>query len=198
MSRQLDGLSHFYFTPKPVIREPTLKSVESVPSLSLEDAAPSILNLASTAGLELFSYLLNEPGANSYSKISAPEEVMEKKKGRKAAFLSDADVGRDDRRRLRRAAKAAGKKEKQSMPVSERVKANEKLTTDLQKDRRVVQGKVISSNDKGSSSSVFFEKIQSQAQNDINQRKKGDLTDKKSTKKANEDIKHLKGTTFKL
>jgi U3 small nucleolar RNA-associated protein MPP10 len=50
VSRQLDGLSHFYFTPKPIIREPTLRSVENVPSLSLEEAAPSILNLASSAG----------------------------------------------------------------------------------------------------------------------------------------------------
>jgi hypothetical protein len=124
---------------------------------------------------------------------------MEKKKGRKAAFLSDADVGRDDRRRLRRAAKAAGKKEKQSKPVSEREKANAKLKTDLQKDRRVIQGKVASSNDRGSSSSVFFEKIQSQVQNDINQRKKGDSTQKSSiTKKGSQAIEHLKGNTFKL
>ena len=131
----------------------------------------------------------------------APEEVMQKKKGRNAAFLSEADIGRDDRRRLRRATKAANKKEKLAKPLSERVKEDQKLTSDLQKDRRVVSGKVSGSsegNNRSSSSSSFFQKIQAQVQGDISKQK--GTGNKNSTKmeQKSEGGPKSKGASFKM
>lgn len=47
--RQLDALSHFHFTPKPVVQE--ISVAASVPSLSKEDIAPTTESSAAVVSL---------------------------------------------------------------------------------------------------------------------------------------------------
>ena len=89
VSRDLDGLSHFHFAPKPIVVEADVRSIANVPSLSLEDVTPAMMSKGSAA---------------------APEDVQAKKRGRAAALLADADLDQDDRKRMRRASKAVRRK----------------------------------------------------------------------------------------
>lgn len=53
--RQLDGLSHFHFAPKPVVLEPRVQGLgpeKALPSLSLEDLIPTTENSATVLAPE--------------------------------------------------------------------------------------------------------------------------------------------------
>ena len=105
--RQLDGLSHFHFAPKPVVSEARVHGVSgpeaALPSLSLEDVLPTTENFAAAA-----------------ASVAAPEEIRDRKRGRAAALLADEELSRDDRRRLRRAAKATTQRQNQERLAAER------------------------------------------------------------------------------
>ena len=58
VSRQLDALSHFYYTPKPVVVEATVKSL-AVPSLTLEDVTPAMMSAARAVAPEEVTILRN-------------------------------------------------------------------------------------------------------------------------------------------
>eukprot|EP01036_Dinobryon_divergens_P025832 gene25832-34420_t len=117
VSRELDALSHFFFAPLPVPREeqPALTSLP-VESLQMEDITPV---------------------GESRAAALAPEQVAVKKSGRAAALVADEELTREDRQRLRRAAKSSAKKDKtaleQAGPDSEA-----RLQDQLRADKRVV------------------------------------------------------------
>ena len=153
--RQLDSLSHFHFTPKPVVQEISVSA--SVPSLAKEDIAPTTESSAAVMS-------------------QAPEEIREKKRGRDAAFVADVELTREDKKRVRRASKAANKKHKAEEASQEAVAArtnpilrqklhDAKLADDFKNDRRVVTGK--ESGKSSNKSADFFSKLQAQAQSDI-------------------------------
>jgi hypothetical protein len=85
--------------------------------------------------------------------VAAPEEVQDKKRGRDAALVAEAELSREDRRRLHRATKAAKRKETKAKEYTEKLTAQqntaegyaaekrlESKKTDevLRKDRRVI------------------------------------------------------------
>eukprot|EP00596_Hydrurales_sp_CCMP1899_P005295 CAMPEP_0119045176 /NCGR_PEP_ID=MMETSP1177-20130426/37723_1 /TAXON_ID=2985 /ORGANISM="Ochromonas sp, Strain CCMP1899" /LENGTH=740 /DNA_ID=CAMNT_0007016493 /DNA_START=136 /DNA_END=2358 /DNA_ORIENTATION=- len=162
--RQLDGLSHFHFTPKPVVSEARIFGSgpeAALPSLSLED--------------------INPMSENTNSTILAPEEVKDKKKGRAAALMADEELSRDDKRRLRRAAKASGQNEAKDKDLAEkkmgktnsaegnkaRRNQEEKKTDEvLRSDYRVTEGEE-NDNESYTKSAAFFSKLQQTAQQEI-------------------------------
>eukprot|EP00803_Ostreobium_quekettii_P011262 evm.model.scf_1173.1 EVM.evm.TU.scf_1173.1 scf_1173:928-4456(-) len=82
---RLDALTHFHFTPKPVVEQMEVKV--DVPALAMEDAVPM---------------------AVSEAQLRAPEEIY--RSGAKAGeVMGDGEIERDDRRRMRRAKKRAFK-----------------------------------------------------------------------------------------
>ena len=145
VAKQLDALSHFHYTPKPTIAEPTFKALE-VSSISMEEVAPAFLNNAT---------------------VAAPEQLKEKRTGRNSAFITEADIGRDDRKRLRKATKTANKKAKLADNGGYKPKLSE-TNEIIAKDKRVISGKDVRNNNsaaKGSSS--FFQNMQHQVEMDI-------------------------------
>jgi U3 small nucleolar RNA-associated protein MPP10 len=157
--RELDSLSHFHYTPRPVVAEPV---VTGLPSISLEEVLPSAENHGST---------------------SAPEQVLEKKSGRAAALLTEEELGRDDRQRLRRASKAVRRKQRKLDESEEKLIAKinpgagnkyeaKKALEEIRGDKRVVQGRTEGNKGFGKSSD-FFSDMQQQAQIDIAAKKEG-------------------------
>jgi hypothetical protein len=98
ISRQLDALSHFHFTPRPIVADTKLKSLQpsasAVASLMLEDITP-----------------VTVLGGNASQ--SAPEQVLEKKRGKEGSLMADVELTSEDKKRKRRASKAANKAKKQ-------------------------------------------------------------------------------------
>ena len=110
-------------------------------------------------------------------------KVFEKKSGRSGALLSGEELDRDDRQRLRRAAKNVRRKQRRLEDAEERLVAKvhpgagnkyeaKKLLEEIRGDKRVVQGKP-SISGKSSKSSDFFSELQQQAQIDIASKKAG-------------------------
>jgi U3 small nucleolar RNA-associated protein MPP10 len=97
ISRQLDALSHFHFTPRPVVADTKLKTLQpsasAVASLMLEDITP-----------------VTVLGGNA-SQL-APEQVQAKKHGKDGAMMAEEEMTSEDRKRKRRASKAANKAKK--------------------------------------------------------------------------------------
>lgn len=97
ISRQLDALSHFHYTPRPVVADTKLKSLQpsasAVASLLLEDVTPVTML-----------------GANA-SQL-APEQVLEKKRGIEGSYMAEEELTSEDRKRKRKASKAATKAKK--------------------------------------------------------------------------------------
>lgn len=102
--------------------------------------------------------------------------MHEKKRGRDAAFVADVERTREDKKRVRRASKAANKKHKaeeaaqevvaaRSNPILRQKLNDAKLADDFKNDRRVVTGK--ESGKASSKSADFFSKLQAQAQSGI-------------------------------
>ena len=126
ISRQLDALSHFHFTPKPVVAEVNISTLP-VSSLLLEEVAPS-LSFTSTA-----------------QSLVAPEEVSQKKRGKAASLMSDSELTSLDKQRIRRAAKAhkkANKSDSSSLQQSGTKKGGKfvdhALDDQLKRDSRVI------------------------------------------------------------
>lgn len=160
--RQLDALSHFHFSPRPVVCEASIAGLSgtSLPSISLEDVGVS-----------------NESSASA----SAPEELYAKKRGRKAALLSESELTREDKNRLRQANKAARKRSEQQIEYDrngnstpESRSKNLQGTNGLPLDRRVVAGKIAEDGEQVSygKSSEFFERLQRNAQDEISDKRK--------------------------
>jgi hypothetical protein len=98
ISRQLDALSHFHFTPRPIVADTKLKSLQpsasAVASLMLEDITPVTVLVGNASQ-------------------SAPEQVLEKKRGKEGSLMADVELTSEDKKRKRRASKAANKAKKQ-------------------------------------------------------------------------------------
>lgn len=134
--RDLDGLSHFYYTPKPVSIEGNITTTPTVSTILLEDIAPYSIHSQNT----------------SLTNNTTPESVYTKKRGREGALelLSTKELTTDDRKRIRNARKHSIKKTKlqqkhtdiqiaKSDPTSTAFKLLEEKTTTsiLEKDKRV-------------------------------------------------------------
>lgn len=162
--RELDALSHFHYTPRPVIGEPV---VTGLASIAMEEILPL---------------------AESNVSTRAPEEVQEKKTGRAAALVSSEELGRDDKKRLRGAAKSVRRKQRKLEEAEEKLVAKinpgagnkyeaKKVLDEIRNDRRVVEGKHDNSRSYGKSSD-FFSDLQQKAQMEIAGKK--DKNEKKS------------------
>lgn len=143
--RQLDGLSHFHFAPKPEIFELGVKSVP-VSSISLEDILPTT------------------QAVGTFSSSLAPEQVHQKKRGRDAAFISSTEADRDDRQRLRRAKKSIRNRNRKA----EAAESGQPSQLSLKNDKRVVISKDTTENNNKSysKSAVFFSEMQKNVEND--------------------------------
>jgi U3 small nucleolar RNA-associated protein MPP10 len=154
INKQLDALSHFHYTPKPVVNDINITSIKnrsSIRSILIENINPT-----------------SESDANAL----APEDVYKKKTGRSAALKADAEYDRDDKKRLRLASKSKKRKEKKQKTMDDTMKAkaninskearklDEKLVDDIiRTDKRVTQGKN-SDSTSYSNSTTFFTKVQ--------------------------------------
>lgn len=157
ISKQLDGLSHFHYTPKPVVNDINITSIKnnntSIKTILIENINPT-----------------NESDANAL----APDEIYKKKTGRNASLKADVEHDRDDKKRLRSASKSKKRKEKKQKTTEDTAKAkaniyskearklDEKQVDDIIKtDKRVVIGKN-STEDTSSftNSKAFFTKVQ--------------------------------------
>jgi len=146
--RQLDSLTHFHFTPKPVVIEPSISVTAALPSIAFEDIGVN---------------------AESSANAAAPGDIHRKKKGRDAALVADAELTREDRNRLRLAKKNKKRKEKGlHAPTSKQLESNE-IDNIFRHDKRVVSGNVVESKqvDYGNSSN-FFKKLDNQVKDEVN------------------------------
>lgn len=140
----------------------------ALPAVEMEDITPFSVNTAATIG--------------------APEQLMEKKRGKKITMLTSAELTREDRRKLRKHKKEENKlkkkeQDKDSSIQNLRRKADEKLNSELKSDKRVI---MTSSNGKSTPSSFtkssnFFSKLQEDATKNI------EKTIKSSNKRKLED-----------
>ena len=177
--RELDGLSHFHYSPRPIIAEASVSTV-ALPSISMEDIIPTTESLATTA---------------------APEDIRAKKRGRSAALMADAELTSDDKKRLRQASKASRRKERKESKYNETLASHsgkssnkfESQKTDeiLRSDRRVVEGTNEDTN-QYTKSSQFFSALQQNAQSIIS----GASLKKKKEDKINSSKE--KSSKFKL
>ena len=112
---------------------------------------------------------------------------MAKKRGREAAFVSEAEMTSEDKKRLRRAKKAIRRRQRAADGTTQR-------NTEAQEtDSRVREGKVDAAADSAAygKSAEFFSNLQRQAQEDIGKKKSG------KTAKATETTSKSTGS-FKL
>jgi U3 small nucleolar ribonucleoprotein component len=117
VSRELDALSHFFFTPRPVPREESALTSLPVESLQMEDITPVGESRAAALAPEQVRLAWDENGmgwdSNGYFFLRVVlAQVAAKKSGRAAALVADEELTREDRQRLRRAAKSSAKKDK--------------------------------------------------------------------------------------
>mmetsp|Transcript_116521 Transcript_116521/g.228626 ORF Transcript_116521/g.228626 Transcript_116521/m.228626 type:complete len:690 (+) Transcript_116521:28-2097(+) len=183
VSRQLDALSHFHFTPRPIVADTKLKTLQpnasALSSLLLEDITPITAMSAVTSQL-------------------APEQIQQKKLGKEASMMAEEEMTSEDRKRKRRASKAANKAKKvreadEAMytghnatgPAAEAAKAKEDsraLDEQLKRDSRVtLAGGAAQSGKRGGSkntqsegndasyakSASFFSKLQQETSDQI-------------------------------
>ena len=150
MCRQLDALSHFQYTPKPVGN--TVDNTISVQSIALEDIAP---------------ITLSDVGSGS-SAAQAPEQRVGKKRGLDAHFVDgENEITRNDRQRMRR-------KLKKKQTVSNGRKSLISDDHDLKIDARVTLDNVTELNSKKigySKSSEYFSRMQTEASDNISRLK---------------------------
>jgi U3 small nucleolar ribonucleoprotein component len=149
----LDGLSHFYFAPKPEVQEFAVKPM-AVASISLEDILPTTRT------------------ASTLSSSLAPEQIHEKKRGRDAAFLSSGEADRDDRQRLRRAKKAVRNKSRKAEALERGVDPSQPA----KKDKRVVVAAENANSKSYSKSAKFFSEMQKTVSADLHRSSKGQKT----------------------
>ena len=101
---KLDALSNYHFTPRPLAVEPEVRAITQ-PAIAMEEVLPLHFNS---------------------ERASAPEEVYGSKRGRDGILRAESELDQTDRKRLRRAKKAARRKARKSKL------ADEKLVTRLQ------------------------------------------------------------------
>lgn len=160
VARELDALSHFFYSPKPVAAEASAKVLatqRALPALEMEDITPFSQNSSATA--------------------AAPEELLEHKRGKRVTLLTSAELTREDRKKLRRHKKEVKKveraeQEKDTSVKNLRKQANKKLDEELRTDKRVVMSESASSkrhedSNQYSKSSAFFSKLQEDTQKQI-------------------------------
>ena len=186
MCRELDGLSHFFYQPKPItsdVKITTLQTNTGVSSISMEDIVPVM-----------------ESNAIQY----APEEIYNKKHGRDAKQISNEEMTSDDKKRLRKAYKATNKKAKNMEAREDKLVAKlnpgmgnkfekQKTMDIIRNDKRVImtnkndisysksKKRNSDGNNKQSShhvassdttSSALFKQLQSEAQQTIQEKRK--------------------------
>ncbi len=161
--RQLDALSHFHYTPRPIVQEANVSAI-SVPSISLEDVTP-----------------MAESAATEFS-TNAPERLHEKKRGRAAALIADAELTSDDKKRRRLASKTIRRKKRQlddqnekTLSLSGKSSAKyEKKRTDeiLHNDKRVSVQKHGTDQMDYTKSSKLFSHLQEQTSQELAEGKK--------------------------
>ncbi len=146
--RQLDSLTHFHFTPKPIVIEPTISVAAALPSIAFEDIG---VNAESTAN------------------AAAPGDIHRKKKGREAALVADVELTREDRNRLRLAKKNKKRKEKSlHVPNSKQVEENE-INNIFRHDKRIISGNVVENDQVNYGNSTnFFKNLDSQVKDEVN------------------------------
>lgn len=176
--RELDALSHFNFCPRPVVIEAKVTVVKALPAITFEDINPTVESLAS--GL-------------------APEEVLSKKRGRSAALLSEAELDRDDRNRLRRASKATRRSKRAREGVVAGGSYSREKDGDILKDKRVKikddsnKNVIVDDSTRQSfKSAEFFSRMQQQAKDDIS------ATIKKSSSLKGSETSGRKSSQVKL
>jgi hypothetical protein len=199
----LDALSHFHFTPKPVVAEVNISTLP-VSSLLLEEVAPS-LSFTSTA-----------------QSLVAPEEVSQKKRGKAASLMSDSELTSLDKQRMRRAAKAHKKAHKSdsgsSQPLQSGTKKGGKFVDHALDDQLKRDSRVIMTNSDGSfskkarvehglheadanssisygKSSSFFSNLQEQTKQQIKSTIEGGTT---ASAKSSKDAKKLSSSSRSL
>jgi U3 small nucleolar RNA-associated protein MPP10 len=176
--RQLDALSHFHYTPRPIVEEANVSS-QAVPSISLEDVTPVT------------------ESANTEFANAAPEKLLEKKRGRAAALIADAELTSDDKKRRRLASKTVRRKQRQATEQTEKMLAQsgkgsakyEKEKTDeiLRSDKRVTVQKYGDGDRMDyTKSSKLFSHLQEQARGEIAEGKKALKKTGKGTKSDGE------------
>ena len=132
-------------------------SSSGLPSISLEDILPM---------------------AESFSSTAAPNEVQEKKRGREAALMSEAELTSEDRKRRRQASKSVRRKQRHAEESDEKAAAQagnsskryetKKLDEALRADKRVVESAREDPDQATySKSAAFFAQLQRQAQDEI-------------------------------
>jgi hypothetical protein len=122
VSRNLDALCHFYFTPRPVTSEVSAKVLathRALPALQLED--------------------INPFNVNSQAVNQAPEDLIPKKRGRQIFLLKPEELGRDDRQKLRKLKKEKRRSEKRKIEATQSDEVKRKKLEDnrLKNDKRV-------------------------------------------------------------
>lgn len=176
--RDLDSLSNFYFTPKPVAVEGAVTTSPAVPTILLEDIAPY------------------RPHNNHSTDTQGPEQIYNKKRGREGELMNmtidKKELTQEERKRLRRARKEHRHQENLTQKAKDQLiikgnkntkeyqnLQNEKTNQILHLDKRVTVGKHSNKNSQqdggvGSSggSTHFFEKLQSQVADDIERKSK--------------------------
>lgn len=160
MCRELDGLSHFFFSPLPV--DDPLADSGPLSSLPI----PATQSAVSALAMEDV-----QPLAESSALLLPPRAAQ--KSGKRAALLASEELTREDRRRLRRAAKSSSRKRKEkAASPSSRLAEDRQRFEDLRRDRRVTlsHGKGDSKRDSGerlAKSARFFSDLQLRSQEGI-------------------------------
>ena len=180
VTRQLDALAHFHYTPRPVVEDVKLSKL-NVPSMQLED--------------------INLVPENMFGETAAPEDIYKKKRGREGALMTEEEMKSEDKKRRRNATKAKMKKEKKEKQIVELAKAREgrsskayenRLTDEILKtDDRVISSKEDKFAKDYTNSTKFFTQLQEEAQQDI----KASMNKSRKTKP---DKKKSAGNSYKL
>lgn len=202
---QLDELSHFFFAPRPVVADSKLQSLGvssslgGLSSLELEDIVPLV---------------------NSAASQLAPEQILQKRRGRDSSLLSTEELTSEDRKHLRRARKEAGRRGDKDRAASDSedgadtkasrkrklVKADRVLDQELARDKRVSLSGASMKNSGGgndedstaySKSAAFFTKLQHNAQAEISNGKDKKLAGSFSGKGSNAGTTN-NGRSYKL
>jgi len=182
---KLDALSNYHFAPRPVADEAEVKTT-ATPAVAMEEVLP--LHVSDAQAL-------------------APEEVYGKKKGRESILRGESEMDQTDRKKLRQSKKAARRKSRKAKLADEKLISRlkpelglnnpyekRKMREELQMARasgKVVTGDIDHDTDY-KTSTKFFQRMQSEVQQSINE----DVSGNKRKRNGTEDTK--KSSSFKL